>query len=173
MGGSSLAPEVLWRTFGATDDALALHVLDSTDPAAILAVHEQIDLEHTLFVVSTKSGGTIETLSLFEHFHSLVGDGTPLRRDHRPRQLAARARRASTASARAFENDPNIGGRYSALSLFGLVPAALIGAPIHALLERAAAAEQACAHFDSTAEQPRVCGWASRSASSRATAATS
>ena len=61
---------------------------------------------------------------------------------------------ASTASAPTFENDPNIGGRYSALSLFGLVPAALIGAPIHALLERAAAAEQACAHFDSTESNP-------------------
>ena len=61
----------------------------------------------------------------------------------------------STASGRCFENDPNIGGRYSALSLFGLVPAALIGAPVHALLERAVVAEQACAHFDSTAIEPR------------------
>ena len=100
MGGSSLAPEVLWRTFGATDGALALHVLDSTDPAAILAVREQIDLEHTLFVVSTKSGGTVETLSLFEYFHSLVARWPALHRDHRPRQLAARRSPPSTASAR-------------------------------------------------------------------------
>ena len=92
MGGSSLAPEVLWRTFGAPEDALDLHVLDSTDPAAILDVQETLDLDHTLFIVSTKSGGTIETLSLFKHFHSLVARRQPLRRDHRPGQLAARAR---------------------------------------------------------------------------------
>ena len=106
MGGSSLAPEVLWRTFGAPADALDLHVLDSTDPGAILAVQSEIDLEHTLFVVSTKSGGTIETLSLFEHFHALTGGkGEPVHRDHRPGQLAAssspqqhdfRARRSRT-----------------------------------------------------------------------------
>ena len=153
MGGSSLAPEVLWRTFGATDGALALHVLDSTDPAAILAVREQIDLEHTLFVVSTKSGGTIETLSLFEYFHSLVGDGRQFIAITDPgSSLLALA--AEHGFREAFENDPNIGGRYSALSLFGLVPAALIGAPIHAMLERAAAAEQSCAHFDSTETNP-------------------
>jgi transaldolase/glucose-6-phosphate isomerase len=153
MGGSSLAPEVLWRTFGATDGALALHVLDSTDPAAILAVREQIDLERTLFVVSTKSGGTIETLSLFEYFHSLVGDGRRFVAITDPgSSLLALA--AEHGFREAFENDPNIGGRYSALSLFGLVPAALIGAPIHALLERAATAEQSCAHFDSTESNP-------------------
>jgi len=153
MGGSSLAPEVLWRTFGAAEGALALHVLDSTDPAAILDVQQTIDLDHTLFVVSTKSGGTIETLSLFEHFHSLVADPSrfvaitdpgsslvDLAREHRFRAI--------------FENDPNIGGRYSALSLFGLVPAALIGAPLHALLERAVLAEQACAHFEDTQSNP-------------------
>ena len=153
MGGSSLAPEVLWRTFGATDGALALHVLDSTDPAAILAVREQIDLEHTLFVVSTKSGGTIETLSLFEYFHSLVGNGRQFIAITDPgSSLLALA--AQHGFREAFENDPNIGGRYSALSLFGLVPAALIGAPIHALLERAAAAEQSCVHFDATETNP-------------------
>ena len=154
MGGSSLAPEVLWRTFGATAEALALHVLDSTDPAAIRAVEDAIDLEQTLFVVSTKSGGTIETLSLFEHFHSLVGRRQPLRRDHRPRQLAARAgARARLPRARSRTTRTSAAAtrrcRY-----FGLVPAALIGAPVHALLERAAAAEQACAHFDSTDANP-------------------
>jgi len=153
MGGSSLAPEVLWRTFGAADDALALHVLDSTDPAAILAVQEQIDLERTLFVVSTKSGGTIETLSLFEHFHSLLGDGSRFIAITDPGSSLLELAREHGFRA-SFENDPNIGGRYSALSLFGLVPAALIGAPVHALLERAAAGEQACAHFDSTQSNP-------------------
>jgi transaldolase/glucose-6-phosphate isomerase len=153
MGGSSLAPEVLWRTFGAPSDALDLHVLDSTDPDAILAVQNQIDLEHTLFIVSTKSGGTIETLSLFEHFHSLVGDGSHFIAITDPGSSLVEL--AAKHGFRAcFENDPNIGGRYSALSLFGLVPAALIGAPVHALLERAVIAEQTCAHFDSSASNP-------------------
>jgi transaldolase/glucose-6-phosphate isomerase len=153
MGGSSLAPEVLWRVFGATDEALALHVLDSTDPAAILAVQEQIDLDRTLFVVSTKSGGTIETLSLFEHFHSLVADGSRFIAITDPGSSLLDLAREHGFRA-SFENDPNIGGRYSALSLFGLVPAALIGAPVHALLERAVLAEQACAHFDGTQSNP-------------------
>ncbi|HEY1776279.1 MAG TPA: bifunctional transaldolase/phosoglucose isomerase [Solirubrobacteraceae bacterium] len=153
MGGSSLAPEVLWRTFGAAADAMTLHVLDSTDPEAIAAVTEQIDLQHTLFVVSTKSGGTVETLSLFKHFYSLVGDGSRFIAITDPGSSLLEL--ASAHGFRAsFENDPNIGGRYSALSLFGLVPAALIGAPVHALLDRAAAAEQECAHFDSTSSNP-------------------
>ena len=153
MGGSSLAPEVLWRTFGAPAEALALHVLDSTDPAAIAAVREVIDLDRTLFVVSTKSGGTIETLSLFRYFHALVGEGSHFIAITDPGSslvdLAAEHHFRAT-----FENDPNIGGRYSALSLFGLVPAALIGGPVHALLERAAAAEQACAHFERSDANP-------------------
>jgi transaldolase/glucose-6-phosphate isomerase len=153
MGGSSLAPEVLWRTFGATEESLALHVLDSTDPAAILDVQETIELDRTLFVVSTKSGGTIETLSLFEYFHSLVPDGSRFVAVTDPgSSLVELARRHNFRHC--FENDPNIGGRYSALSLFGLVPAALIGAPLHALLDRAVLAEQACAHFDTTEENP-------------------
>jgi len=153
MGGSSLAPEVLWRTFGATDGALALHVLDSTDPAAILAVQETVDLDHTLFVVSTKSGGTIETLSLFAHFHSLVPDGSHFIAITDPGSSLLELAREHGFRA-SFENDPNIGGRYSALSLFGLVPAALIGAPVHALLERAVVAEQECAHFEQTQTNP-------------------
>ncbi len=153
MGGSSLAPEVLWRTFGATEEALTLHVLDSTDPAAIRDVEEAISLERTLFVVSTKSGGTIETLSLFEHFHALVPDGNRFVAITDPGSSLLDLAREHGFRA-AFENDPNIGGRYSALSLFGLVPAALIGAPVHALLERAELAEQACAHFDSTQTNP-------------------
>jgi transaldolase/glucose-6-phosphate isomerase len=153
MGGSSLAPEVLWRTFGAPHEALALHVLDSTDPGAILEVQGEIDLQKTLFVVSTKSGGTIETLSLFKHFYSLIPDGKHFIAITDPGSslLELAAKHEFRAS---FENDPNIGGRYSALSLFGLVPAALIGAPVSAILERAAIAEQACAHFDSTANNP-------------------
>ncbi|HEX2702511.1 MAG TPA: bifunctional transaldolase/phosoglucose isomerase [Solirubrobacteraceae bacterium] len=155
MGGSSLAPEVLWRTFGAPNDALDLHVLDSTDPDAILDVQRQIDLERTLFVVSTKSGGTIETLSLFAHFHALVPDGKHFIAVTDPGSALVELAREHGFRA-CFENDPNIGGRYSALSLFGLVPAALIGAPVHALLERAVIAEQPCAHFDSSASNPSL-----------------
>jgi transaldolase/glucose-6-phosphate isomerase len=153
MGGSSLAPEVLWRTFGAPDDAMALHVLDSTDPAAIRAVEGLIDPEKTLFIVSTKSGGTIETLSLFRHFHSLQPDGSHFIAITDPGSSLLDLA-AQQGFRRTFENDPNIGGRYSALSLFGLVPAALIGAPIHALLESAAIGEQAGAHFDSSESNP-------------------
>jgi transaldolase/glucose-6-phosphate isomerase len=153
MGGSSLAPEVLWQTFGAPAEALDLHVLDSTDPDAILAVQGEIDLEHTLFIVSTKSGGTIETLSLFAHFHQLVPDGSHFVAITDPGSSLVELA-AEHGFRHCFENDPNIGGRYSALSLFGLVPAALIGAPVHALLERAVIAEQACAHFDSSASNP-------------------
>ncbi len=75
MGGSSLAPEVLRRTFGPRRDRPTLHVLDSTDAATIRAVQGAIDLRHTLFVVSSKSGGTIEPLSLFAHFWSLLEEG--------------------------------------------------------------------------------------------------
>jgi transaldolase/glucose-6-phosphate isomerase len=153
MGGSSLAPEVLWQTFGAPAEALALHVLDSTDPDTILEVQNEVDLEKTLFVVSTKSGGTVETLSLFAHFHSLVGDGGQFIAITDPGSATVELAKKHDFRA-CFENDPNIGGRYSALSLFGLVPAALIDAPVHALLERAEIAEQACAHFGSTTANP-------------------
>jgi glucose-6-phosphate isomerase len=75
MGGSSLAPEVLRRSFGSQPGRPTLHVLDSTDAATVLAVQQQIDPQQTLFLVSSKSGGTIEPLSLFAHFFSLVEDG--------------------------------------------------------------------------------------------------
>ena len=154
MGGSSLAPEVLWRTFGAPPDALDLHVLDSTDPGAILQVQGEIDLERTLFIVSTKSGGTIETLSLFEHFYALTGEkGEQFIAITDPGSSLVELAQQHNFRA-VFENDPNIGGRYSALSLFGLVPAALIGAPIHALLDRAKLAEEACAQLEASESNP-------------------
>jgi len=160
MGGSSLAPEVLRASFQATEGkppagGMRLHVLDSTDPTAILAVQEAIELEHTLFLVSTKSGGTIETLSLFEHFFAAVKEVTGEHAgdhfvaitdpDSSVLDLAERHRFRAR-----FINDPNIGGRYSALSLFGLVPAALMGVDLKALLERAGVAEQASAAVDSS-----------------------
>jgi glucose-6-phosphate isomerase len=147
MGGSSLAPEVFRLSYGELPDGLRLHVLDSTEPLQVAAVEAEIDVATTLFIVSTKSGGTIETLSLFKHFHALQGDGghfiavtdpgsslADLAEEHRFR--------------RTFLNDPEIGGRYSALSYFGLVPAALAGIDVRPVLEGAQVAEQACSDFE-------------------------
>jgi len=136
MGGSSLAPEVLRRSFGHTDGRPALHVLDSTDAARIASIQSAVDLQRTLFIVSSKSGGTIEPLSLFAHFFSLVPDGSRFVAITDPGSgLAALAQEHSFR--RTFLGDPDIGGRYSALSAFGIVPAALIGVDVRALLEGA------------------------------------
>ena len=145
MGGSSLAPEVFRLSFGARGDGLELHVLDSTHPAAVLAVERAIDFDHTLFLVSTKSGGTIETLSLFRHFHARVCER---RAGEGGRSFVAITDPGSSlvelaeqhGFRRTFLNDPDIGGRYSALSYFGLVPAGLLGVDLAAVLERAAQA---------------------------------
>jgi transaldolase / glucose-6-phosphate isomerase len=139
MGGSSLAPEVLRRSFGHRDGGPTLHVLDSTDAARILAVEGAVDLQSTLFVVSSKSGGTIEPLSLFAHFFSLVDHGNRFVAITDPGSgLEALAEKH--AFLRTFAGDPNIGGRYSALSAFGVVPAALMGIGVRSLLEGAHAA---------------------------------
>jgi transaldolase / glucose-6-phosphate isomerase len=140
MGGSSLAPEVLRRSFAGdaagADNRARLHVLDSTDASRIRAIQDAVDLRRTLFVVSSKSGGTIEPLSLFAHFFSLVGEGNRFVAITDPgsglEELAAKH-----AFRRTFAGDPNIGGRYSALSAFGIVPGALTGDPVLTLLERA------------------------------------
>jgi len=149
MGGSSLAPEVFRQSFGEQAGFLRLHVLDSTDAGAIADVHEQINPQKTLFLVSTKSGGTVETLSLFQFFWQHVPEG---------RHFVAITDPGSSLIAladehefrRTFINDPNIGGRYSALSYFGLVPAALMGADVAAILDRAQVAEQASSAHDSS-----------------------
>ena len=148
MGGSSLGPEVIRRSFGVVPAGLRLTVLDSTHPDVVLGVRESIDLDKTLFVVSSKSGSTIETLSHYHYFKALAGPeqfavitdpGSPLE------QLAS-----DNGLRRCFLNPPDIGGRYSVLSLFGLVPAALMGVSIEALLHRCQVAEQMCAHYDSS-----------------------
>jgi glucose-6-phosphate isomerase len=136
MGGSSLAPEVLRRSFDAQPGRPRLHVLDSTDAATVRAVQDSVDPHQTLFLVSSKSGGTIEPLSLFAHFWSLVGDGRNFVAITDPGSgLQELAREHSFREV--FAGDPNIGGRYSALSPFGIVPAALIGIDIRALLSGA------------------------------------
>ncbi len=150
MGGSSLAPDLFRRAFGARNGYLNLKVLDSTDPAAVLDHARDLDLSRTLFIVSTKSGTTSETLSFFNyffnqtlekvgrdqagsHFIAITDPGSPLY------SLASELGFRET-----FVNDPDIGGRYSALSYFGLVPAALMGIDIDLLLDRAAAMVSNC-----------------------------
>ena len=128
MGGSSLFPEVLARTFGApaAGDGLAMRVLDSTDPGAVLRTAEQSAPEETLVVVSSKSGGTIETRSHLDWFWD---------RSQQPERFVVVTDPGSELETLAldrgfrevFANRPDIGGRYSALSFFGLVPAALAG----------------------------------------------
>jgi transaldolase/glucose-6-phosphate isomerase len=149
MGGSSLAPEVLRRSFGGRQHGrLRLHVLDSTDPGAVLAQERAVDLETTIFIVSTKSGGTIETLSLFEHFWSVRPNGVQYVAITDPgsslEELAA-----ERGFRRTFLNDPDVGGRYSALTFFGLVPAALMGVDLESLLEGAGVAAEACTAYSS------------------------
>ncbi|WP_372787790.1 bifunctional transaldolase/phosoglucose isomerase [Paraconexibacter sp.] len=156
MGGSSLAPEVIRRSFGDQPGHPELVMLDSTDAAAVRAVHERVSLPRTLFVVATKSGGTIETLSAFEHFHAVMYDtvGAEAAGRHFIAITDPGSSLVDLAAARGFRrtflNDPDIGGRYSALSFFGLVPAALMGADVQALLDGAGVAEQGCASFDSS-----------------------
>ena len=127
MGGSSLAPEVLAATFGPQEGFPQLIVLDSTDPARIRQVEAAIDIENTLFVVASKSGGTIETVALDLYFWEKTGGNAEqfiIITDPGSR-LERVARKEGVRDF--FLNPPDIGGRYSALSYFGMVPAALIG----------------------------------------------
>jgi glucose-6-phosphate isomerase len=156
MGGSSLAPEVLRQSFGPQPGWPRLHVLDTTDPATILAVTRQIDPARSLFFVSSKSGTTIEALSLFAYFHAIVDAAKPGRAgehfvaitdDGTPLQDLARQH----GFRRVFTNPGDIGGRYSALSYFGLAPAAVMGIDIARLLDRGIAAAEATTAPDSDA----------------------
>ena len=153
MGGSSLGPEVIRQTFGSADGFPELLVLDSTVPDAVQAITEEIDPAKTLFLVSSKSGTTTEPLAFYSHFRGLVEEavgkeeagqhfvaitdpGTPLGK------LAL-----ERGFRRIFLNPRDIGGRYSVLSYFGLVPAALVGVDIPRLLDRADSMRDECAPF--------------------------
>ncbi len=144
MGGSSLAAEVLHRTLGVRDGYPDLVVLDTTHPSAIARLEHSLDLDRTLFIAASKSGGTIETLSHLEYFFELAaGRGrqfTAITDPGTPLEALARER----IFRRVFLNPPDIGGRYSALSLFGLVPAAVIGADLEAFLDAADGMACAC-----------------------------
>ncbi|MBN2469937.1 MAG: glucose-6-phosphate isomerase [Anaerolineae bacterium] len=151
MGGSSLAPEVFSLTFAeAAGPRLALSVLDSTNPDAVLAAEEALDLRRTLFIVSTKSGGTVETLSFFKHFYNrmlaLSGDEQAGRHFVAITDPGSRLETLGKQYGfrKIFLNDPNVGGRFSALSLVGLVPAALVGVDLTRLLDSGAALAEAC-----------------------------
>ena len=137
MGGSSLAPEVLFETFGKQAGFPELIVLDSTDPARIQEVENSISLKDTLFIVASKSGSTVETASFYKYFYKQTGGaGNQFIAITDPEsdleQIAKDNKFRDT-----FLNPADIGGRYSALSYFGMVPAALIGLDLPKLWESA------------------------------------
>ncbi|MDH3267934.1 MAG: hypothetical protein OEM46_03670, partial [Ignavibacteria bacterium] len=141
MGGSSLTPEVFRFTFGLKKGYLDLHVLDSTHPETILEYENKLDPNKTLYIVATKSGGTVETMSFMKYFFTSVS--TKLGREKASKHFIAITDPESGLEEMArnlnfrkiFLNDPNIGGRFSALSLFGIVPAALIGVDLDKLFD--------------------------------------
>ncbi len=158
MGGSSLAPDIMAETFGKIDGYPQLHVLDSTDPTQIEELDEAISIRDTLFIVASKSGTTTEPNAYFAYYYDKVAKiagsdkagsqfiaitdpGTKMvdvATDHKFRRI--------------FKNDPNIGGRYSALSFFGMVPAALAGYDVNLLLDRGLGAM----HANDKVVDPRV-----------------
>jgi transaldolase/glucose-6-phosphate isomerase len=140
MGGSSLAPEVMRRAF----DVRSFTMLDTTHPAAVRRLSEFLDPARTLYVVSSKSGTTIETRSHLEHFWELSGGrGELFVAVTDPGSELARLA-GERAFRGIFEGEPSIGGRYSALSVFGLLPAALMGIELERLLVRASEMAEAC-----------------------------
>nr|MBA3242641.1 bifunctional transaldolase/phosoglucose isomerase [Acidobacteriota bacterium] len=158
MGGSSLCPEVIRQTFGAQDGYPELLVLDSTDPEVVAAFDEKIDVEHTLFVISSKSGSTTEPLTFYTYWYDRVGKvkenpgenfiaitdpGTKMEADAKRDKFR-----------RIFLNPADIGGRYSALSYFGMVPAALMGVDIRRLLDRAERVLHACSQVVPATDNP-------------------
>jgi glucose-6-phosphate isomerase len=150
MGGSSLAPEVFSVIFGVAPGYLNLAVLDSTDPDAVLAAARRFEPATTLYVVSTKSGGTVETASFFKYFFNRAAEVLGV--DEAGRHFVAITDPGSGLADWAKEhkfratllNNPNIGGRYSVLSSFGLLPAALLGIDVSRLLDRAQAMADGC-----------------------------
>ncbi len=142
MGGSSLCPEVFARTFPSAAGYPKLHVLDTTVPAWISSVERGIEPARTLFIVSSKSGATLETISHYKFFFQVVGRARPANPGANfiavtdPGTGLEKLAQVN-GFRRVFLNPPDIGGRYSALSYFGLVPAALIGIDLERLLDRA------------------------------------
>jgi transaldolase/glucose-6-phosphate isomerase len=151
MGGSSLCPEVLAKTFGHATDFPELHVLDSTDPAQIKAIESKIDIKKTLFIVSSKSGSTLEPNIFKQYFFERARQASGAERagkqfiaitdpGSKMQQVAE-----SDKFRKIFFGVPSIGGRYSALSNFGLAPAAIMGIDVVKFLDRTDEMVQACA----------------------------
>ncbi len=159
MGGSSLCVEVMELTFGKQSGYPALHVLDSTDPAQIREVESKIDLAKTLFIVSSKSGSTLEPNIYMQYFFDRLKQ---LKGDKTGRQFVAvtdpGSKMDKVAQERGFRNIfhgvPGIGGRYSALSNFGMVPSAAAGIDVKKLLDRAEEMVRACADTVPAEENP-------------------
>jgi len=161
MGGASLSGDVFNLTFGSKMGFPDLVLLDSTDPAAVKKTLERVTLARTLFLVASKSGSTIETLSFYEYFRGQIEASSPPRAGihfvaitdpGRPLDKLA----SETGFRRTFLNPASIGGRYSALSFFGLVPAALLGIDIKILLDRAHAMVEACGNAVSARDNAAV-----------------
>ena len=162
MGGSSLAPDILSETFGKIDGFPQLHVLDSTDPVQIAELEAAIDVERTLFIVASKSGTTTEPNAYYAYFHDKVAKklGAANAGSHfvaitDPGTTLAAEAKANNFRA-CFENDPDIGGRYSALSYFGMLPAAIAGYDVKLLLDRGLGARHANAKTVDAASAPGV-----------------
>ena len=162
MGGSSLCPDVLRNTFGPVKGYPRMHVLDTTDPATILSIRAKIKIQTTLFVVASKSGETTETLSHFAYFWDQVtASGKAVKAG---RQFAAITDPGTSLEQLArdhgfrwiFRNPPDIGGRYSALSYFGMVPGALMGMNVGEMLERAVEMAHSCADSVPVESNPGV-----------------
>ena len=162
MGGSSLGPEVLGETFGRQSGWPRFQVLDSTDPAQIRAIESAVDLGKSLFIVSSKSGSTLEPNIFMDYFLDRVGAmrGKNKAGEHfvavtdAGSSLERRAKQLGFAHI--FYGVPSIGGRYSVLSKFGLVPAAALGLDVECLLETAQKMERACGADVPPAENPGV-----------------
>jgi transaldolase/glucose-6-phosphate isomerase len=160
MGGSSLAPEMLSLTFPTAEGHPALRILDSTDPAQIRAREEEIDLARTIFIVSSKSGTTLEPNIFYQYFFErvkeTVGAGEAARRFIAITDPGSKLEQiAEEAGFRAVAHGlKSIGGRYSALSDFGIVPGAIMGVDVHELLDRAERMAHACAACVPASDNP-------------------
>ncbi|HEX8650985.1 MAG TPA: bifunctional transaldolase/phosoglucose isomerase [Pyrinomonadaceae bacterium] len=158
MGGSSLCPEVLRRTFGPQEGYPELLVLDSTDPDTLKMFADQIDVTRCLFIIASKSGTTIEPLSFYKYWYDQVSQRQPNPGQNfiaitDPGTLMLKMATGDKFQ-RIFLNPPDIGGRYSALSYFGMVPAALMGLDFRKMLERAKRVVRACAIGVPAADNP-------------------
>jgi len=160
MGGSSLCPEVLRLTFGRFTHFPTLHVLDSTDPAQVKAFEHQIDISKTLFIVSSKSGSTLEPNIFKQYFYERTKQAVGVTRvgSHFIAITDPGSKMQQVAEAdrflHIFFGRPSIGGRYSALSNFGMVPAAVMGLDTKTFLDRAADMMGACGPATAIADNP-------------------